>query len=117
MREGTKIHFARQLRREMTTAERYLWTRLRRRQLSGCRFRRQHPLGPYIADFVCIEKMLVIEIDGSQHGEPGTDARRDAWLRHQGFKVIRCWNHDVVDRTDQVLASIAEALATPRPDG
>jgi very-short-patch-repair endonuclease len=117
MREGTKIHFARQLRREMTTAERYLWTRLRRRQLSGCRFRRQHPLGPYIADFVCIEKMLVIEIDGSQHGEPGADVRRDAWLRHQGFKVIRCWNHDVLDRTDQVLASIAEALAIPSSDG
>ena len=117
MRDSAKIRFARQLRREMTPAERYLWTRLRRRQLSGCRFRRQHPLGPYIADFACVEKRLVIEIDGSQHGEPGADACRDAWWRQQGFKVVHCWNHDVLARTDQVLASIAEVLAIPHSDG
>jgi very-short-patch-repair endonuclease len=117
MRDNAKTHFARQLRREMTPAERYLWTRLRRRQLSGYRFRRQHPLGPYIADFACVEKRLLIEIGGSQHAEPGAGAGQDAWLRQHGFTVIRCWNHDVLARVDQVLASIAEVLASPHSDG
>jgi very-short-patch-repair endonuclease len=110
MRDSAKTSFARQLRREMTPAERYLWARLRRRQLANCRFRRQHPLGPYIVDFACIERMLVIEIDGSQHGESGSDSRRDAWVRQQGFTVLRCWNHDVFDRTAPVLETILQAL-------
>ena len=114
MREGAKIRYARQLRRDMTEAEHWLWARLRHRQLAGFRFRRQHPLGAYIADFACIERRLVVEVDGSQHLDSATDVQRDDWLRQHGFIVVRCWNHDVLERTDQVLARILQALETGR---
>ena len=110
MREGAKINLARALRRNMTEAEHHLWRHLCRRQLLGQRFRRQHPLGPYIVDFVCIEKRLVIEVDGSQHLESPDDARREMWMRGQGFTTLRCWNHDVLLRTDLVLEMILRAL-------
>ncbi|HZX70287.1 MAG TPA: endonuclease domain-containing protein [Rhodanobacter sp.] len=110
MREHAKTGFARQLRREMTVAERYLWARLCRRQLAGCRFRRQHPLGPYIADFACLEKYPVVEVDGSGHLDSTADVQRDDWFRQRGFTVLRCWNHDVLERTESVLAAILVAL-------
>lgn len=110
MREGAKTTIARALRRNMTEAEHHLWRHLRHRQLLGHRFRRQHPLGPYIADFVCIEKWLVIEVDGSQHLESPDDAWREAWMGGQGFTTLRCWNHDVLQRTDLVLEMILRAL-------
>ncbi len=110
MREGAKTNAARALRRNMTDAEHHLWRYLRRRQLLGHRFRRQHPLGPYVADFICIEKRLVIEVDGSQHLESPDDARRDGWMRRQGFITLRCWNHDVLERTEVVLEMILRAL-------
>jgi very-short-patch-repair endonuclease len=114
VREGAKKLFARKLRREMTDAERCLWTHLRRHQLAGFRFRRQFPVGPYIVDFMCVEAKLVIEIDGSQHLESASDAVRSSWLEGQGFRVLRFWNHDVLMRTKEVLAVIFDALA---PDG
>jgi len=115
MRKGAKTQFARQLRKGMTDAETCLWFYLRRRQLEGCRFRRQHPVGPYIADFVCVEAKLVIEIDGSQHLESSRDVVRDAWFREQGYCILHFWNHDVFDRTDEVLGLIVGALASARP--
>jgi very-short-patch-repair endonuclease len=106
----------------MTPAEHHLWARLRQRRLGGCRFRRQHPLGPYIVDFACLEKHLVVEVDGSGHLDSVADVRRDDWLRQHGFMVVRCWNHDVLDRTELVLEVILGALgqgecAPIRPSG
>jgi very-short-patch-repair endonuclease len=115
MREGAKKLFARKLRREMTAAERRLWTHLRRHQLAGFRFRRQLPVGPYIVDFISLEAKLVIEIDGGQHLESAPDAVRSAWLEGQGFRVLRFWNHDVLIHADDVLTAILGALAPNDP--
>jgi very-short-patch-repair endonuclease len=115
VREGSKKLFARKLRRDMTDAERRLWTRMRRHQLKGARFRRQVPVGPYIVDFICLEAKLVIEIDGSQHLESASDAVRSDWLERQGFQVLRFWNHDVLTRTEDVLAVIFDALGPVCP--
>lgn len=79
---------ARDLRQQMTDAERFLWSRLRRRFL-GAKFRRQVPLGPFIVDFACMRSKLVIEVDGGQHLESSTDAARDWWLAENGFRVLR----------------------------
>lgn len=97
---------ARTLRREMTEAERRLWGLIRDRRLGGAKFRRQVPMGPFIADFVSFEHRLVIEADGSQHADAPRDARRDAWLRANGFRVLRFWNIDILARP----ASVAEAI-------
>ena len=99
----------------MTDAERKLWHRLRQRQLEGLRFRRQVPCGPYIADFLCIDARLVIEVDGSQHGSDHYDERRDEWFRSQGYRVLRFWNNDVLQRMDGVLTAILAALSGPHP--
>ncbi|MQX37321.1 DUF559 domain-containing protein [Roseospira navarrensis] len=102
---------ARALRQAMTDAEKALWRRLRHDQL-GVRFRRQHPIGPYIADFACRPVRLIVEVDGGQHAvRPARDQRRDAWLKGQGFTVLRFWNHDVLGNLDAVVNSIhAEVL-------
>ena len=105
---------ARKLRKSIGDAERKLWHRLRSKQLDGTlRFRRQHPIGPYIADFVCLEKYLVIEVDGGHHGEPeqmAHDEKRSAWLSAQGYRVIRFWTHEVLYDTENVLSAIFEEL-------
>ena len=81
--------FARSLRREMTDGERLLWQHLRGEQL-GVKFRRQHPVGPYVADFSCLAPQLIVEVDGSQHtGQQAYDAKRDAYFRSLGFDVLR----------------------------
>ncbi len=110
MRSAAKTQFARGLRKQMTDAETRLWFHLRRRQLAGLRFRKQHPLGPYVVDFVCLEAALVVELDGSQHLDCAGDAARDGWLEAQGFRVLRFWNDDVLLRTDRVLATILDSL-------
>ncbi len=103
------------LRREQTDAERTLWRQLRNRRLLGWKFRRQHRIGPYFADFVCLEAGLVIELDGSQHLDGvAYDAVRTARLRREGFGVLRFWNDLVLRETDAVLAAITIALA-PHP--
>ena len=90
----------------MTDAERRIWSRLRSRQL-GPRFRRQAPIGPYIADFACFDPRLIIEIDGGQHDEQrGYDSRRDGWLKSQGFVVLRFWNNEVLENAEGVLERI-----------
>jgi very-short-patch-repair endonuclease len=90
---------AKQLRKHMTDAERALWRHLRSRQLSGHKFRRQQPIGQYVVDFVCLEKRLVIELDGGQHAETDQasyDDERTAWLEQNGYRVLRFWNHEVL---------------------
>jgi very-short-patch-repair endonuclease len=112
------LRFARDLRKSATDAERLLWSRLRRRQMDGFKFRRQHSLGPYICDFTCLEAHIVVELDGSQHIEQADyDRRRDLFLRSKGFRVLRFWNNDVLSRTDAVLETVYPALPQPRMDG
>lgn len=104
---------ARSLRNNMTDAERRLWRCLRHKQL-GAKFRRQVPIGRYIADFVSFEAKLVIEVDGGHHAEQvDDDAARTAWFESQGFRVMRFWNNEVLGETDAVVASIYIALGQP----
>jgi very-short-patch-repair endonuclease len=105
---------ARALRSDMTDAERKLWYRLRAHRLNGTSFRRQVPIGRYIADFVCLQARLIIEVDGGQHGTE-RDAKREAWLRGQGFHVLRFWNNDVHANIDGVLQVISDTLAQASP--
>ena len=102
---------ARQLRGNQTEAERRLWSRIRLRQLSGFRFRRQVPLGSCIVDFACLSEKLVIEVDGGQHSEQTVqDTIRTRCLEQNGFRVLRFWNHDVLANTDSVVQTIEQAL-------
>ena len=103
------------LRRNQTKAEIKIWRHLKNRTLAGFKFRRQCPIGPYIVDFVCFERMLVIEIDGGQHAEQlKEDARRTAYLKYRGFEVLRFWNSEVLVDTDSVLSAIlAKLVNTP----
>lgn len=108
--------FARRLRHDSTEAEHKLWQQLRARRFEGVKFRRQHPLGPYIVDFVCLERRLVIELDGGQHSEAASyDRQRDAWLEGQGFRVLRFWNNEVMQNLEGVLEAIHLALHSPSP--
>ena len=113
---------ARELRRNPTDAERLLWKKLRYWQVDGCKFRRQQPLGRYIVDFVCLQKRLIVEVDGGQHAEQANyDAERDGWLVDQGFVVLRFWN-DVLNNMDGVLETIIGRLQStpylsPSPQG
>ena len=112
------LRYARTLRKDPTHAERVLWQRLRRRQLAGFKFRRQHSVGPYICDFACLEASIVVELDGSQHAEQfDYDMHRDLFLRSRGFRVLRFWNNDVLVRTEVILETIYEALYRTEMDG
>ena len=102
--------YARQLCQRMTDAEQLLWHHLRNRRLDGHKFRRQHPIGPYIVDFVHLQARLIIEADGGQHLASQRDPQRDAWLQAQGYRVLRFWNHDILQQPDTVLAAIWQAL-------
>ncbi len=107
---------ARNLRSNMTDAERCLWKHLRQRQIAGYRFRRQMPIGSYIVDFVCLERRLIVEVDGGQHQEQQAyDIRRDGWLVEQGFQVLRFWNNEVLNNSEGVLVRISEALQKSPP--
>ena len=111
-----QLHFARRLRRDATEAERHLWKHLRRRSLNGHRFRQQHPIGPYVADFACLQARLIVELDGGQHvDEQSYDAQRDAFLKERGFRVLRFWDHEVMRGVESVLDAIAEALSEGPP--
>jgi very-short-patch-repair endonuclease len=101
---------AQQLRNNATDAERRLWRHLSRRQLHGFKFSRQMPVGPFICDFLCREKQLIVEVDGGQHAESHRDASRTAFLEAQGYRLIRFWNNDVLQNVDGVLQVIAGAL-------
>jgi very-short-patch-repair endonuclease len=107
------LSHARALRRDATPAERRLWQGLRRHQVGGLKFRRQVPLGPYIADFYCASARLVIEVDGISHID--TDAIRDAWMAQHGIRVVRVANRDVLANLEGTLIAIGEIAATPPP--
>lgn len=105
------IKFAKYLRKNLTEAESLLWFHLRRKQIEGYKFRHQSPIGPYVVDFVCFEKMLVIEVDGGQHQvQKAYDEKRTHYLEKQGFQVLRYWNHQVLTELDVVLEEIRRKL-------
>ena len=104
---------ARRMRREKSDAEWRLWHELRGLNRQGFHFCQQAPVGPYIADFCDHSARLIVEVDGSQHGEPKgveTDKRRTAWLESQGYRVLRFWNNEVLTNTEGVMTSIFETL-------
>ena len=107
---------AKRLRQRMTDAEHRLWYRLRAHRFDGHKFKRQVPIGPYVVDFGCLNRRLIIELDGGQHADRPSDRRRDAWLKMQGYEVLRFWNIDVLKNTEAVLEAIVMALETdPSP--
>jgi len=110
---------SRKLRRQATDVEHLLWNYLRARQLAGFKFRRQVVIEPYIVDFACFEARLIIEADGGQHVERNeSDAKRTVYLESLGYRVIRFWNHEILEHTDAVLEQIQRALInipSPRP--
>lgn len=102
---------ARRLRRDATDAERRLWAALRDRRLRDYRFRRQHPVGNFIVDFVCTRHRLIVEADGGQHAENEADRRRTAWLEGEGWRVLRFWNNDILANTEGVIQAILRELS------
>ena len=106
---------AKQMRSAQTPAEQHLWRILRAKRLSGYKFKRQLPIDSYIVDFACLRHRLIVEADGGQHGG-ASDAKRDAYLRAQGFRVLRFWNNDILNNEDGVTESILTALAAPLPN-
>lgn len=114
MRETHKRAFARHLRQRMADAERLLWFYLRNHASAGDKFRRQAPVGPYIVDFLCSSQGLVVELDGGQHAKAiRYDIHRTAFLRAQGYELLRFWNNDVLLRLDAVMDRILAALTGP----
>jgi len=116
-RERVRVR-ARELRKSSPEAERAIWNALRNRQLDGHKFRRQHPVGAYFADFACIEAMLIVDLDGAQHFEPeamDSDARRTVVLNGCGFHVLRFDDRQALTEREGVLASILDWLHTYRP--
>jgi very-short-patch-repair endonuclease len=106
---------ARSLRLRMTDAERKLWFALRDRRFVDFKFRRQVPVGPFIADFICYRARVVIEVDGGQHAESSRDAKRDRWFAANDFQVGRFWNNDVLSNLEGVLTALLDALRKRAP--
>ncbi|MEJ2033833.1 MAG: DUF559 domain-containing protein [Deltaproteobacteria bacterium] len=103
---------ARELRRNQTEAEKAFWFRMRNRRLDGYKFRRQVPIGPYIADFVCMAARFVVEIDGGQHSERvDYDHRRECFLQKKGYEILRFWNNEVLENMDGVLTTLTLTLS------
>ncbi|MDO9449102.1 MAG: endonuclease domain-containing protein [Rugosibacter sp.] len=105
--------FAKHLRHRMTESETKLWRHLRAHRLNGEKFRRQQPMGPYIVDFVHFGARLIVEADGGQHNDALRDESRDAWLRAQGFKVLRFWNNEIMSNLEGVLETVMAAVTLP----
>ena len=118
-----KLDFARQLRVSQTDAENRLWLHLRARRLGGLKFRRQQPVGAYVVDFFCAERKLIVELDGGQHQDQADyDETRDAWLKSEGYAVLRYWNNEIMENLEGVLEDIgraagvfAETSPSPQP--
>jgi|RhiMethySRZTD1v2_1073278.scaffolds.fasta_scaffold466564_2 very-short-patch-repair endonuclease len=107
---------ARKLRGNQTDVESKLWSQLRGRHFDGLKFRRQHPIGPFIVDLCCVERKLVVELDGSQHAERGAaDERRTRNLQRFSYRVLRFWDNEALSNLDGVLQKISEALVNSRP--
>jgi len=112
-RHKPKTNIARRLRRSQTPAEKLLWNRVRNRKFFGFKIRRQVPIGPFIADFLCVERRLIIEIDGDSHYQYGAqkrDMEREAYLRAQGFAIVRFGEKQTIESVDFVLQVLAEKL-------
>lgn len=110
MENTNLIPVARKLRKQQTPEETKLWQELRSRRFIGNKFRRQFPIGHYVVDFICFNKNLVIELDGSQHNQNPKDIIRDTYIKGQGFKVLRFWNNDINQNFSSVLEKIYIAL-------
>jgi very-short-patch-repair endonuclease len=110
---------ARQLRRNRTEAERRLWWKLRELKQAGFKFRQQVPIDHFIVDFACLSERPIVEVDGGTHGtgeELRRDARRQQYLRRQGFRIVRFWNSEVRENMEGVMDTIVAALHTPTPE-
>ena len=106
------LNHAKELRTHQTESEQRLWYHLRANRFMGFKFKRQKPIGHYIVDFVCMERHLIIEIDGGQHADQVEyDQHRDAWLRSQGFTILRFWNNEVQGQLEGVLEQIRCTLS------
>ena len=118
-KDPEQVAFARGLRRGQTQAESLLWAKLRRKRFQGCRFRRQHAIGRYIVDFVCVGRGVVVELDGGQHAENVKvgDEKRDMFLQTKGYRVLRFWNNEVLTNMEGVLEAIRLCVedASPSP--
>ena len=109
---------AKALRRNLTDAERILWSKLKGKQVNGWQFRKQHPVGPYIADFACARAKLIIEVDGDSHATPEQirhDEKRSAFLSRQGWYIHRVWNVDIYNNLNAALDGIYALLPPPTP--
>jgi len=114
MNDLHKHSIAKAFRRNLTDTERFLWKHLRARRIEGYKFRRQEPIGHYIADFVCQEARMIVEVDGGQHSvERGKDFERDRWFEEQGYKVLRFWNNEVLTNINGVLEVIRNTVTHP----
>ncbi|MDO8292437.1 MAG: endonuclease domain-containing protein [Gallionella sp.] len=114
--KATTKQNSRNLRREMTDAEKLLWRHLRMEQFEGHKFRRQHPIGNYIVDFVCLEAALVLEVDGGQHADNlDSDDIRTRWLEGKGFRVMRFWNNEVLSNIEGVKLVVWNYLSGVQP--
>ena len=112
MKHKLNHKIAKKLRTNLTEAEKIIWYFLRSENL-GFKFRRQQPIGKYIVDFVCLEKRLIIELDGGQHDiSRQQDAERDNWLKHEGFNLLRFWNNEVLENREAVIEKIKSFLFT-----
>ncbi|MCA1456167.1 endonuclease domain-containing protein, partial [Bradyrhizobium sp. BRP22] len=114
-RNEKMIRIARKLRANQTDAETVLWNRIRSRQIDGHKFVRQQPISGYVCDFVCRERLLIIEVDGGQHSESASDATRDRRLTEEDYKVLRFWNNDVLGNLEGVLSTIQAELRGGSP--
>jgi very-short-patch-repair endonuclease len=110
--DGTEaLERVRELRRAMTPAEKRLWKQLRARRLGGFKFKRQEWIGPFVADFYCWEARLIVEMDGSQHGDRvDYDRARTAYLKGEGYRVLRFWNNQLFEELEGVLTAILAVL-------
>ena len=108
---------ARSLRKTQTDVEAMMWRLLRSRELAGCKFRRQHPVVGYIADFICLDRKVIVELDGGQHdGNVQYDQARTHRLNEAGFRVLRFWNHQVIESREAVLEAVLAFVNAPHPD-
>ncbi len=115
-RDKATIVKAKTLRKNMTEVEKKLWNELRASRFENYKFRRQHPVGNYIVDFICQDEQLIIELDGGQHAEQQSydqDQKRTNFLESSGYKVLRFWNNDITDNLDGVLETISQQLKAP----
>ena len=108
---------ARTLRHDQTKAESVFWSHVKAKQFLGLKFKRQFPVGEYIADFICIEKKIIVEIDGGQHCENSKDLERTKYLNNMGYEVIRFWNNDVLGNIEGVLHTLSLTLSRVAGEG